>query len=31
MEGFLDLHLPPLQRRLQTRGLALVPALATVV
>ncbi|MFS6825774.1 divalent metal cation transporter [Cyanobium sp. ATX-6F1] len=31
MEGFLDLRLPDWQRRLITRGLALVPALATVL
>ncbi|MFM7235775.1 MAG: Nramp family divalent metal transporter [Cyanobium sp.] len=31
MEGFLDLRLPAWQRRLLTRGLALIPALATVV
>lgn len=31
MEGFLDLRLPTLQRRLLTRGLALIPAMATVV
>ncbi len=30
MEGFLDLRLPDWQRRLITRGLALVPAMATV-
>ena len=31
MEGFLDLRLPDWQRRLFTRGLALIPAMATVV
>jgi len=31
MEGFLDLQIPDWQRRLITRGLALVPALATVI
>ena len=31
MEGFLNLRLPDWQRRLITRGLALVPALATVL
>jgi manganese transport protein len=31
MEGFINLRLPDWQRRLITRGLALVPALATVV
>jgi manganese transport protein len=31
MEGFLDLRLPLWQRRLLTRGLALIPALATVL
>jgi len=31
MEGFLDLRLPSWQRRLLTRGLALIPALATVL
>ena len=31
MEGFLDLHIPDWQRRLITRCLALVPALATVI
>ena len=31
MEGFLDLRLPAWQRRLITRGLALVPAMATVI
>ncbi|MEY3928294.1 MAG: hypothetical protein RLZZ516_4 [Cyanobacteriota bacterium] len=31
MEGFLDLRLPDWQRRLLTRGLALIPALATVL
>ena len=31
MEGFLDLHLPAWQRRLLTRSLALLPAMATVV
>ncbi|MFM7169488.1 MAG: Nramp family divalent metal transporter [Cyanobium sp.] len=31
MEGFLDLRLPAWQRRLLTRCLALIPALATVV
>ena len=31
MEGFLDLRLPLWQRRLLTRGMALIPALATVL
>jgi len=31
MEGFLDLRLPAWQRRLVTRSLALIPALATVL
>jgi len=31
MEGFLQIRLPDWQRRLLTRGLALVPALATVL
>ena len=31
MEGFLDLRLPAWQRRLLTRCLALIPALATVL
>jgi manganese transport protein len=31
MEGFLDLRLPAWQRRLLTRSLALIPALATVL
>jgi manganese transport protein len=31
MEGFLDLSLPDWQRRLLTRCLALIPALATVL
>jgi manganese transport protein len=31
MEGFLDLRLPFWQRRLLTRGMALIPALATVL
>lgn len=31
MEGFLNLRLPDWQRRLLTRGLALIPALATVL
>jgi manganese transport protein len=31
MEGFLDLRLPPWQRRLLTRCLALIPAMATVL
>jgi manganese transport protein len=31
MEGFLDLRLPGWQRRLITRGLALLPAMATVI
>ncbi|MFN7899590.1 MAG: Nramp family divalent metal transporter [Synechococcaceae cyanobacterium] len=31
MEGFLRLRLPDWQRRLLTRGLALVPAMATVI
>ncbi|MFN9546773.1 MAG: Nramp family divalent metal transporter [Cyanobacteriota bacterium] len=31
MEGFLDLRLPTVQRRLLTRALALMPALITVV
>lgn len=31
MEGFLEIRLPDWQRRLLTRGLALVPALATVL
>ena len=31
MEGFLELRMPPWQRRLLTRSLALVPALATVL
>ena len=31
MEGFLDLRLPDWQRRLLTRGLALIPALACVL
>ena len=31
MEGFLDLRLPLWQRRLLTRGMALSPALATVL
>jgi manganese transport protein len=31
IEGFLDLRLPFWQRRLLTRGMALIPALATVL
>ena len=31
MEGFLDLRLPLWQRRLLTRGMALIPAMATVL
>jgi manganese transport protein len=31
MEGFLDLRLPLWQRRLLTRGMALIPALVTVL
>ena len=31
MEGFLNLRLPDWKRRLLTRGLALIPALATVL
>ena len=31
MEGFLDLRLPLWQRRLLTRGMALISALATVL
>jgi len=31
MEGILDLRLPFWQRRLLTRGMALIPALATVL